>query len=152
MFFYKTDYLNEEVNCTEPSPSVSIPWLGKISCRQNIFGAKAEQLLCKQFLMLLTATAFFKNVLKYGARCTSCSLRCAVKCQQKCWWNRRASLWHLLYAGAFAHWTHWLVKLTPGGSTFFWGLWTTKVLLILYLWLVLLSLLGAVTIVPYRDW
>jgi len=25
-FFYKTSYLNEEVNCTEPSPSVSIPW------------------------------------------------------------------------------------------------------------------------------
>ncbi len=23
---YKTRYLNEEVNCTEPSPSVSIPW------------------------------------------------------------------------------------------------------------------------------
>ncbi len=25
-FFYKTRYLNEEVNCTEPSPLVSIPW------------------------------------------------------------------------------------------------------------------------------
>ncbi len=25
--FNKTSYLNEEVNCTEPSPSVSIPWL-----------------------------------------------------------------------------------------------------------------------------
>jgi hypothetical protein len=24
--FYKTSYLNEEVNRTEPSPSVSIPW------------------------------------------------------------------------------------------------------------------------------
>jgi len=24
--FYKTSYLNEEVNCTEPSPSVSFPW------------------------------------------------------------------------------------------------------------------------------
>jgi len=24
--FYKTSYLNEEVNCTEPFPSVSIPW------------------------------------------------------------------------------------------------------------------------------
>jgi hypothetical protein len=23
---YKTSYFNEEVNCTEPSPSVSIPW------------------------------------------------------------------------------------------------------------------------------
>jgi hypothetical protein len=23
--FYKTSYLNEEVNCTEPSPSVSVP-------------------------------------------------------------------------------------------------------------------------------
>jgi len=27
--FYKTRYLNEEVNCTEPSPSASIPWLGQ---------------------------------------------------------------------------------------------------------------------------
>ncbi len=26
-FFYKTSYLNEEVNSTEPSPSVSFPWL-----------------------------------------------------------------------------------------------------------------------------
>jgi len=25
--FYKTSYLYEEVNCTEPFPSVSIPWL-----------------------------------------------------------------------------------------------------------------------------
>jgi hypothetical protein len=25
--FTKTSYLNEEVNCTDPSPSVSIPWL-----------------------------------------------------------------------------------------------------------------------------
>jgi hypothetical protein len=24
--FYKTSYLNEEANGTEPSPSVSIPW------------------------------------------------------------------------------------------------------------------------------
>jgi hypothetical protein len=23
---YKMSYLNKEVNCTEPSPSVSIPW------------------------------------------------------------------------------------------------------------------------------
>jgi hypothetical protein len=26
--FYKTSHLNEELNCTEPSPSASIPWLG----------------------------------------------------------------------------------------------------------------------------
>jgi hypothetical protein len=25
--FYKTSYLNEEVNCTEHSPSVRVPWL-----------------------------------------------------------------------------------------------------------------------------
>ncbi len=28
--FYKTSYLNEEVNCTEPFPLVSIPWI--LSC------------------------------------------------------------------------------------------------------------------------
>jgi len=27
--FYKTSYLYKEVKCTEPSPSVSIPWLGQ---------------------------------------------------------------------------------------------------------------------------
>jgi hypothetical protein len=26
-FFYKTSYLNKEVNCTEPSPSVGVPGL-----------------------------------------------------------------------------------------------------------------------------
>jgi len=26
-YFYVTSYIKEEVNCTEPSPSVSIPWL-----------------------------------------------------------------------------------------------------------------------------
>ncbi len=26
--FYETRYLNEEVNCAEPSPSVSVPWFG----------------------------------------------------------------------------------------------------------------------------
>jgi hypothetical protein len=25
-FFYKLSYLNEEVNCTEPFPSVRLPW------------------------------------------------------------------------------------------------------------------------------
>jgi hypothetical protein len=27
IFFYKTSYLNEEVGCTVPSPSVSILWI-----------------------------------------------------------------------------------------------------------------------------
>ncbi len=26
ILFYKTSYLNEDVNCTEPSTSVSFPW------------------------------------------------------------------------------------------------------------------------------
>jgi hypothetical protein len=26
LLFYKTSYLNEEVNCSELSPSVSVPW------------------------------------------------------------------------------------------------------------------------------
>jgi hypothetical protein len=26
--FYKTTYSNEEVNCTEPHPSVRVPWVG----------------------------------------------------------------------------------------------------------------------------
>ncbi len=24
---YKTSYLNVEINCTEPSPSISVPWI-----------------------------------------------------------------------------------------------------------------------------
>jgi hypothetical protein len=28
-FFYKTSYLNKEVNCTEPSTLVSVPWLSR---------------------------------------------------------------------------------------------------------------------------
>jgi len=28
LFFYKTSILNEEVNCTLPSPSASVPWTG----------------------------------------------------------------------------------------------------------------------------
>jgi hypothetical protein len=27
IFFYNTSYLNEEVTCTEPSASVSVPWI-----------------------------------------------------------------------------------------------------------------------------
>jgi hypothetical protein len=29
LFFYKTSYLNEEANCTDPSLSVRIPWMDK---------------------------------------------------------------------------------------------------------------------------
>jgi len=29
-FFYEASYLNEEVNCMEPSPSVSVPCMGII--------------------------------------------------------------------------------------------------------------------------
>ncbi len=31
-FFYKTSYLNEEVNCTEPYPSVSVPVIISNKC------------------------------------------------------------------------------------------------------------------------
>ncbi len=37
--FYKTIYLNEVVNCTEPSPSVILPWL-KCFAPTNIFELK----------------------------------------------------------------------------------------------------------------
>ncbi len=57
----------------------------------NICGSKAEQILRNSFLMILTATAFGKNVPKYGALCKSCGLIHAVTFWQKCWWNRTAS-------------------------------------------------------------
>jgi hypothetical protein len=35
--FYKTSYLNEEVNCSEPSPSLSVPLLSYLwfDCRHG---------------------------------------------------------------------------------------------------------------------
>jgi hypothetical protein len=51
----------------------------------NIFGAKADQLLHRQFLMLFMATPFGKNVLKCGAQCKSCNLNMEIKFMQKCW-------------------------------------------------------------------
>jgi len=35
--FYKTSYLNEEVNCTEPSPSVSVPLLSSFWLHDTIW-------------------------------------------------------------------------------------------------------------------
>ncbi len=54
-FSYKTSYLNEEVNCTKPSPSVSIPW-----AKDGTVG-----LYCKTFMEViksrvsLTASHFY---------------------------------------------------------------------------------------------
>ncbi len=39
-FDTKTTYLNEEVKCTEPSPSVSVPNLMFLENSQNFFDAK----------------------------------------------------------------------------------------------------------------
>ncbi len=33
--FHKISYLTEEVNCTEPTPSFSIPWLGYLIIYEN---------------------------------------------------------------------------------------------------------------------
>jgi hypothetical protein len=52
------------------------PWQQKMT---NIFGDKAEQLLHRKFLMLLTATSFCKNVTKYGAQHKSCNLKYTQK-------------------------------------------------------------------------
>jgi hypothetical protein len=45
----------------------------------NIFGAKAEQLLGRYFLMLLMVTIVGRNVPKYGTQNKSCSLKYATK-------------------------------------------------------------------------
>ncbi len=46
--FYKSSYLNEEVNCTEPSPLVSIPWqmhnLTKINKKGKIKRSKERKI------------------------------------------------------------------------------------------------------------
>jgi len=57
----------------------------------NIFGAKAEALLRRLFLILSMATEFHNNVPKYNVAQSSCGLKRAVKFWQKCWWNRTAS-------------------------------------------------------------
>jgi hypothetical protein len=67
----------------------------------NIFSTNAEKLWRKSFQMLIMATAFGKNVPKYGARCKSCSLKHPLKFQKKCCRNRTAFFapfslrWHL---------------------------------------------------------
>ncbi len=38
LLYYKTSYLNEEVSCTEPSPSLSVPWFGWFVNLLIIFG------------------------------------------------------------------------------------------------------------------
>ncbi len=45
----------------------------------NNFGAKTEQLLRRLLSLLLMATAFCKNVPKYGTWCINSSLKHAVK-------------------------------------------------------------------------
>jgi hypothetical protein len=69
----------------------------------NIFGANLEQLLHRQFLIRLVATALGKNMPRYGARHKSCSLKYAAKFQQKCWKTKHNLLRHLLHASTFAH-------------------------------------------------
>jgi hypothetical protein len=55
----------------------------------NILSSKEEQLLYKLFLMHFMATAFCKNVPKYGAQFQSCGLKYALKFQQKCWGKQK---------------------------------------------------------------
>jgi hypothetical protein len=38
--WYKTSYLYEEVNCTEPSLSISVPWVGGV---QEVPGTEARK-------------------------------------------------------------------------------------------------------------
>ncbi len=45
---YKTSYLNEEVNCTEPSPEVRIPWWN-IYVAMGWFGRKMPKMSCVPF-------------------------------------------------------------------------------------------------------
>ncbi len=35
-FFHKTSYLNEEVDCTEPSLSVSVPWFLPLTIGEHV--------------------------------------------------------------------------------------------------------------------
>ncbi len=44
LLFYNTRYLNEEVNCTEPSPSVSVPCI-----RKDCFQVKSNLLTDSRF-------------------------------------------------------------------------------------------------------
>ncbi len=52
LLFYKTSYLNEEVNCTERSPLASVPWIG--SCTE----IGIDKMVCKQATTLMLA-AFY---------------------------------------------------------------------------------------------
>ncbi len=56
----------------------------------EIFGCQSEELLRRQFVMLLKVKALGKNVPKYDARCKKCSLKYAIKFQHKSRRNRKA--------------------------------------------------------------
>jgi hypothetical protein len=43
---YKTSYINEEVKCTDPSPSVSVPWLILPPFDKSCIGALRQKYLC----------------------------------------------------------------------------------------------------------
>ncbi len=64
-FFYKTCYLNEEVNCTEPLPSVSVP------CLDNALPG----LKTKHFFLIFRS---FLTVGAGGTGWTSCSCCCTA--------------------------------------------------------------------------
>jgi hypothetical protein len=72
----------------------------------NNFGAKAEQLLRKEFLILSEATAFGKNAPKCGAQCKSCSVKLMLNFSRNVGETDQHLLWHLLYAGTCEHCTN----------------------------------------------
>ncbi len=63
--------------------------------------------------MLLMATAFGKNVPKYGARHKRCHLKYAENENRNVGERDQPLLRHLCYAGTFTHCTNWLVKHWP---------------------------------------
>jgi hypothetical protein len=54
---YKTSYLNKEVNRTEPSPSVRVPWLGHPSGDPNkLLGQDGAKLCARERTLVGGAT------------------------------------------------------------------------------------------------
>ncbi len=72
MFFYKTRHLNEEVECTEISPSVSIPWFDILRNSKASF----QLLVCRRQFPLQVVTISGKSVCSADLSACSHAVAC----------------------------------------------------------------------------
>ncbi len=62
LLFHKTSYLNEEVNCIEPSPLVGIPWLSLLLFENNFVSFRNFFSAMMRRKMLITLSVKIWNI------------------------------------------------------------------------------------------